>query len=61
MKKLHHYVGWNSRNAERQRLLGLGHNAPVKCIVHSPTAPAFVTCSDDHRARFWCKRTLFTD
>ncbi|CAF0921688.1 unnamed protein product [Rotaria sordida] len=52
---------WNSRNAERQRLLGLGHNAPVKCIVHSPTAAAFVTCSDDHRARFWCKRTLFTD
>lgn len=52
---------WNSRNAERQRLLSLGHNAPVKCIVHSPTAPAFVSCSDDYRARFWCKRTTFND
>ncbi|CAF0802709.1 unnamed protein product [Didymodactylos carnosus] len=52
---------WNSRNAERQRLLGLGHNAPVKCIVHSPVTSAFVSCSDDHRARFWCKRTLLSD
>lgn len=48
---------WDSRNAERQRLLSLGHNGVVRCINHSPTGPAFVTCSDDHRARFWYRKT----
>lgn len=48
---------WDARNAERQKLLALGHNGTVKCIVHSPTAPHFITCSDDYRARFWCKRS----
>ncbi|CAH1240753.1 CSTF1 [Branchiostoma lanceolatum] len=47
---------WDSRNAERQRLLSLGHNNVVRSIVHSPTGPAFVTCSDDYRARFWYRR-----
>ncbi|XP_014663817.1 PREDICTED: cleavage stimulation factor subunit 1-like [Priapulus caudatus] len=47
---------WNSRNAERQRLLSLGHNAAVRSIVHSPTGPAFITCSEDFRARFWYKK-----
>ncbi|XP_054720431.1 cleavage stimulation factor subunit 1-like [Uloborus diversus] len=48
---------WDARNAERQRLLSLGHNNNVRYIVHSPTGPAFVTCSDDFRARFWYRRT----
>ena len=48
---------WDARNAERQKLLSLGHNGVVKSIVHSPIAPHFVSCSDDFRARFWRKRT----
>lgn len=47
---------WNSRNAERQRLLALGHNGSVRTIVHSPTGPAFITCSEDYRARFWYRK-----
>ncbi|RNA37021.1 cleavage stimulation factor subunit 1 [Brachionus plicatilis] len=49
---------WDSRNAERQKLLALGHNGVVKCIVHSTNMPQFITCSDDFRARFWSRRTL---
>uniref|UniRef100_A0A1B6EAQ7 Cleavage stimulation factor subunit 1 n=1 Tax=Clastoptera arizonana TaxID=38151 RepID=A0A1B6EAQ7_9HEMI len=47
---------WNSRNASRKQLLSLGHNGPVRMIVHSPHSAAFLTCSDDYRARFWYKR-----
>jgi len=47
---------WDARNAERQRLLSLGHNGLIKRIVHSPNAAAFLTCSDDFRARFWCRK-----
>ncbi|ELT98444.1 hypothetical protein CAPTEDRAFT_124899 [Capitella teleta] len=47
---------WDSRNADRQRLLSLGHNGVVTSIIHSPTGPAFVTCSDDFRARFWYRK-----
>jgi cleavage stimulation factor subunit 1 len=47
---------WDSRSAQRQRLLSLGHNHPVRQFVHSPTSPAFLTCSDDYRARFWYRR-----
>uniref|UniRef100_A0A182PE04 Cleavage stimulation factor subunit 1 n=1 Tax=Anopheles epiroticus TaxID=199890 RepID=A0A182PE04_9DIPT len=48
---------WNSRNASRCHLMSLGHNGAVRHIVHSPTQSAFLTCSDDYRARFWVKRT----
>ena len=48
---------WDSRNADRKRLLALGHTAPVRRFAHSPTDPAFVTGSDDNRARFWYKKT----
>eukprot|EP00088_Acartia_fossae_P026457 TRINITY_DN27295_c0_g1_i1.p1 TRINITY_DN27295_c0_g1~~TRINITY_DN27295_c0_g1_i1.p1 ORF type:complete len:439 (+),score=113.58 TRINITY_DN27295_c0_g1_i1:18-1334(+) len=47
---------WDARNASRKQLLSLGHNQAVRQIVHSPTNPAFLTCSDDMRARYWCKR-----
>lgn len=47
---------WDSRNASRKQLLSLGHNGVVRHIVHSPASPAFLTCSDDFRARFWYKR-----
>ncbi|XP_067123797.1 cleavage stimulation factor subunit 1 [Centruroides vittatus] len=52
---------WDARNAERQRLLSLGHNNVVRYIVHSPTGPAFLTCSDDFRARFWYRRAESCD
>ncbi|XP_049284443.1 cleavage stimulation factor subunit 1 [Anopheles funestus] len=48
---------WNSRNASRCHLMSLGHNGAVRHIVHSPTQSAFLTCSDDYRARFWVRRT----
>ncbi|GLV45750.1 Cleavage stimulation factor 50 kD subunit [Carabus blaptoides fortunei] len=48
---------WNSRNASRKQLMSLGHNGPVRLIAHSPTQAAFLTCSDDFRARFWYRRT----
>lgn len=48
---------WDSRNAERQPVLSLGHNHPVRQMCHSPVAPAFLTCSDDFRARFWYHRS----
>ncbi|XP_019869819.1 cleavage stimulation factor subunit 1-like [Aethina tumida] len=47
---------WNSRNASRKKLMSLGHNGAVRWIVHSPTQAAFLTCSDDFRARFWYRR-----
>ncbi|TMW52682.1 hypothetical protein DOY81_002205 [Sarcophaga bullata] len=48
---------WNSRNSSRLNLMSLGHNGPVRYITHSPISPAFLTCSDDFRARFWYRRT----
>lgn len=48
---------WNARNAARLHLTSLGHNGAVRFLVHSPSNPAFLTCSDDFRARFWVKRT----
>lgn len=48
---------WNSRNASRRQLMSLGHNGAVRLIAHSPTQAAFLTCSDDFRARFWYRRT----
>ncbi|XP_044728718.1 cleavage stimulation factor subunit 1 [Chrysoperla carnea] len=48
---------WNSRNASRKQLMSLGHNGPVRMIAHSPVQAAFLTCSDDFRARFWFRRT----
>ncbi|XP_076451958.1 cleavage stimulation factor subunit 1-like [Babylonia areolata] len=47
---------WDSRNAERQNLLALGHNGPVRALAHSPTGPAFISCSEDFRARFWYRK-----
>lgn len=47
---------WDARTASRQSLLSLGHNGPIRAIVHSPTSAGFLTCSDDFRARFWYRR-----
>ncbi|KAK3740944.1 hypothetical protein QZH41_017794, partial [Actinostola sp. cb2023] len=44
---------WNTRSTEKQKSLSSGHNNHIRCIVHSPAGAAFVSCSDDFRARFW--------
>ena len=31
----------------------LGHTNTIGCHEHSPSATAFISCSDDNRARFW--------
>ncbi|XP_036040227.1 cas scaffolding protein family member 4 [Onychomys torridus] len=49
----------DSRTAESRNLLSLGHNNIVCCIVHSPTNPGFMACSDDFRARFCCSSEQF--
>ncbi|XP_050737746.1 cleavage stimulation factor subunit 1-like isoform X2 [Eriocheir sinensis] len=36
----------------------VGHNGPVRHMVHSPCSPAFITCSDDYWARFWYRRNV---
>jgi cleavage stimulation factor subunit 1 len=30
-----------------------GHSRPIRCVAHSPTAAAFVTCADDATVRVW--------
>uniref|UniRef100_F6SML9 Cleavage stimulation factor subunit 1 n=2 Tax=Ciona intestinalis TaxID=7719 RepID=F6SML9_CIOIN len=49
---------WCARTGERQRLLSLGHQGPARRIAHSPTIAAFITSSEDFRARFWYKSPL---
>ena len=34
-----------------------GHTAATRTFAHSPSMPAFVTGSDDFRARFWYKKS----
>ncbi|KAI2806629.1 cleavage stimulation factor, 3' pre-RNA, subunit 1 [Blomia tropicalis] len=52
---------WDTRNAERQQLMSLGHNNAIRHFAHSSTMPAFLTCSDDYRARFWYHRSTEYD
>lgn len=44
---------WDTRTTEKLKNLPSGHNNTIGCVKHSPTAAAFVSCSDDYRARFW--------
>eukprot|EP01089_Gocevia_fonbrunei_P017813 TRINITY_DN5895_c0_g1_i2.p1 TRINITY_DN5895_c0_g1~~TRINITY_DN5895_c0_g1_i2.p1 ORF type:complete len:400 (+),score=79.99 TRINITY_DN5895_c0_g1_i2:169-1368(+) len=45
-------VVWDTRTGEQvQRLTG--HNNIIRWISASPVENAVITCSDDHRARFW--------
>ncbi|UMM16581.1 hypothetical protein L5515_013533 [Caenorhabditis briggsae] len=52
---------WEARNADRKRLLALGHTSACRTFVHSPSMPAFMTGSDDHRARFWYRKPTTND
>ena len=47
---------WNARTGTHLDLLQLNHNYSVRFIAHSPTSSAFITCSEDFRARFWSVR-----
>ena len=44
---------WNARTGRHLDSLPLCHNNSVRYIAHSEVGPAFVTCSEDYRARFW--------
>lgn len=47
---------WDSRTSEKLRSLQSGHNNAIRYLVHSPCTPAFLSCSEDYRSRFWyCK------
>uniref|UniRef100_A0A8R1IHP8 Cleavage stimulation factor 50 kDa subunit n=2 Tax=Caenorhabditis japonica TaxID=281687 RepID=A0A8R1IHP8_CAEJA len=52
---------WEARNSDRKRLLALGHSVYCRTFSHSPTMPAFITGSDDHRARFWYRKPVVND
>ena len=45
-------IVWNTRSGELVQRLA-GHNNLVRWVAASPMEPALMTCSDDHRARFW--------
>jgi len=50
---------WDSRTGEQlQRLTG--HNNVVRFVATSPVDTSIMTCSDDHRARFWADDNLRT-
>jgi cleavage stimulation factor subunit 1 len=49
-------VVWDTRTGEVIQNLP-GHTNVIRWIASSPIDPAIVTCSDDHRARFWMEDT----
>ena len=49
---------WDARTAEPHPHLVTGHNNVIRSAIHSPTMPAFISCSDDFRARFWYYRGI---
>jgi len=50
---------WDSRTGDQlQRLTG--HNNVVRYVATSPVDSCIMTCSDDHRARFWADDNLKT-
>uniref|UniRef100_A0A6B2L520 Cleavage stimulation factor 50 kDa subunit n=1 Tax=Arcella intermedia TaxID=1963864 RepID=A0A6B2L520_9EUKA len=53
-------VIWDTRTGELVQRLS-GHNGVVRWIASSPTDPHAMTCSDDHRARFWVEETPSSD
>jgi len=44
---------WDSRTGEKLQSLSSGHNNMIRHVVHSSCTPAFLSCSEDHRCRFW--------
>jgi len=53
-------IVFDTRSGELvQRLTG--HNGIVRWIATSPIEPHAMTCSDDHRARFWVEEAQLTE
>jgi cleavage stimulation factor subunit 1 len=50
---------YDTRTQELQQRL-TGHNQVVRYIAVSPVEPHIMTCSDDHRARFWADEAAIT-
>lgn len=44
---------WDARSGRHLDTLPLCHNNSVRFITHSGNSQAFLTCSEDFRARFW--------
>lgn len=45
-------AAWDTRTGELVKKL-TGHNKAVRCVCASPLEEAFISCSEDFRARFW--------
>jgi len=50
-------IVWDTRTGEVLQKL-TGHNGLIRWIAASPAEPALISCSDDHRARFWTAENL---
>lgn len=48
---------WDARTGDLVQRLP-GHTALVRAVATSTTDAALITCSDDHRARFWTAEAL---
>lgn len=48
---------WNTKTGEQVQKLS-GHNKFIRYVTSSPIEQAFVSCSDDQRARFWVDKNL---
>eukprot|EP01125_Pyxidicula_operculata_P008729 TRINITY_DN2903_c0_g1_i1.p1 TRINITY_DN2903_c0_g1~~TRINITY_DN2903_c0_g1_i1.p1 ORF type:complete len:430 (-),score=51.06 TRINITY_DN2903_c0_g1_i1:1002-2180(-) len=51
---------WDTRTGELVQKLQ-GHNSAVRCVTSSPIDPYIMSCSDDHRARFWVEEGRSTE
>lgn len=45
-------IAFNKNDGQHVRSF-IGHSQPIKWICASQSEPAFISCSYDHRARFW--------
>eukprot|EP00126_Sphaerothecum_destruens_P004567 Sdes_comp18264_c0_seq1m7890 len=46
------FSAWDSRTAEKLKSFSV-HNNVVRCVATNPKVSGFLSCGDDHRARFW--------
>ncbi|XP_065182297.1 cleavage stimulation factor subunit 1-like [Sycon ciliatum] len=47
------FASWDSRTGEMQRPLASGHTNSISYMAHSPIMPAFISCGDDFKMRFF--------
>lgn len=51
---------WDTRTGELAQKLQ-GHNSVIRWVSASPTDPHAISCSDDHRARFWVEESSMSE